>query len=224
MEHYKDIKDGKDILDQSLKSKNIMRNCFVLIAITLASCGNSVINSQDKIKDSLKKNAIHNNAENALDIETSKRLDLFFSCDEFAYFVDCFRIPYNGCTFGGNDTATNLGWADVVLFINKNDRKYYENLSAEEMDKELVKINKMSSDKLKTKFRPFIFLIEKKYLEFHKDLEIQYYPKFPCVKKMFEFDSHSKQWLLIDSFNVLKEGDDYVWVDNKLKEIAGKER
>jgi len=149
----------------------------------------------------------------------SRNLDLLLSCDKYAYFEDkkSFAIPYNGCVYN-SDSNNKIGWAYVYLIVNKKKNRLYRDFSSKYLQRKEDEVNSMSIDRLKADFIPFVFLIEKKYLKFVKDAEIQYYPSLPYTRKLLEYRKQNNEWILLDTLNVLEEIQDDKWMDSKLTE------
>lgn len=154
-------------------------------------------------------------------------LDSLLICDRYAYFeADIFphqsyyRIPYNGCLYNPTNNYTNrLGWADVILIPKRSSEFDLSNIDDyDKIDSLVAIINRMHPIELKKKFIPIIFLIEKKYLHYMENVEINYYPKLPYVKKMFEYSNRLEKWIMTDSINITNEIDDNKWVDMKIQE------
>lgn len=172
--------------------------------------------------------SVNNNVVDSLE---SKYLDVLLSCGEFAYFESdrlptksYYRIPYYGCPYYENDSFNNLGWADIILIPKRNYEKDFSNINDyAKIDSSTTTVSKMPPDELQKKFRPVIFLIEKKYLQYMKNAEINYYPKLPYIKKLFIYKSDLKGWILSDSIEIHNELDDGKWVNMKLEKMLKEE-
>ncbi|WP_290698277.1 hypothetical protein [Lacinutrix sp.] len=151
-------------------------------------------------------------------------LDSILKCSDYVYVDYYFRMPDYGCVFNPELVKDNkLGWADIMLFLNKKDQAIYDKFSDDklyEMEDELN--NNLSIQKIKENFIPIIFLIESKYLSSGINNEILYYPSIPYMKKLFMYDNKKSNWYLIDSIEVKQENDDRNWVNTNINNLIDK--
>ena len=175
--------------------------------------------------------------ENIMQIEMDSILHIAHSLDNmvkckynsFAYFdfshphTTYYRLPYNGCLYNPKIDSTNdLGWGDVVIIPKK---KYISNFSDYsdyyKIDSILGVINNMDIKEIKNKFNILIFLIPKQYLEYMKDMEIEYWHKNTYLYKEYYFNNEiSNYWNYTDSlFITTKTNNRQIldWLDNRIK-------
>lgn len=82
-------------------------------------------------------------------------------------------------------------------------------------------INKMSVNELKEQFKILVFVVDKQYLSYTENAEINYYPDLPYKLKMYEYKIELKEWNLENSAEVNKESDKSKWVEAQLeKKVA----
>jgi len=169
----------------------------------------------------------YKNAYEKVDSIDNNALDLLLSCGDYSYFENestplksYFRIPYNGCLYNPSVSPDNeLGWADVIIIPRNDYKKEFLSIKGDNIDLIEATLKKMPISELKIKFEPIVFLIEKKYLHYSKNAEINYYPKLPYLKKMFVYEDEFKKWELVDFIEIHSESEDGKWVDEKIIEM-----
>ena len=155
-------------------------------------------------------------------------MDLLLSCGKYSYFPkedrllrSYFSVPYNGCVFNPKYHPENkLGWAEVFIIPKSEYEREFSNLQDHQIDSIEEVVNKMGHKELKLKFDLIIFLIEKKYLQYVENAEINYYPKLPYVKKAFVYRGDLKKWTLAYSVKIEDESEESKWTNKVLAEFS----
>ncbi|MEC3874194.1 hypothetical protein [Chryseobacterium salviniae] len=91
----------------------------------------------------------------------------------------------------------------TIYLIPKNKLK----IKNEQIEQENNRVNGLSIDEYKKKFRIIIFLIDKKDLNYAKSGDPFYYQKPAYEEKIYSYDENVKQWIFIDSIKILNEGE-----------------
>lgn len=156
-------------------------------------------------------------------------LDLLLSCGKYSYFPNgdrllrsYFSVPYNGCVFNPKYHPNNkLGWANIIIIPKHEYEMDFSDIN-ENQKIDLIEgvVNNMSQKELKLKFDLIIFLIEKKYLHYVENAEINYYPKLPYVKKAFVYKKDLKKWTLVYSVKIEDESEESKWTDKVIAELS----
>ncbi|AMA50576.1 hypothetical protein [Flavobacterium covae] len=128
----------------------------------------------------------------------SFEFDDILKCGEYTNNGDYLTIPDNGCIYKA-DAKNNFGNIGIYLIPKPSSKLSFEDENIE------TKVNKMTVPDLKLNFEIFIFLIEAKYLDNSKKLDIPYYPKFPYKENVFKFGSTG--WELIKTIEFKDESD-----------------
>ena len=119
-----------------------------------------------------KKNTIVNNLLK-VDAHLGDKLDAFLDCDNYAYMDEFYRIPDYGCPYNPKYNAKNtLGWADVVLLLKDKDKDIYKKFSDDEIYSKEDFVSGLTYESKKSDYIPIIFLIEKEYLKYRKNVEV----------------------------------------------------
>ena len=197
------------------------RTLYTICILLLFGCSNN--RTQNNVNIETVNNSEWRDQESNpyLDSTLSEAFDmLIVSCGEYAYFDRFLRIPYNGCLYNPSNNPNNkLGLADIIL----TPKKSYEFEFRTSIDNYVIQdsivanVNRLLFNEIKTKFSITIFLIEKKYLQYIENAEINYYPNLPYTLKMFEYNDNSNKWCLSDSAIISIGSDGDKWVKSKLK-------
>ena len=153
-----------------------------------------------------------------------KALDMLLtSCGDYSYFENYFRIPYNGCLYNPTYNPNNiLGLADIVLIPKQQyELTFFANSGdSDEQNSINSVISKMSANELKDQFKIIVFLIDKQYLSYIENAEINYYPDLPYKVKIYEYETELKEWNLESSIEIHNEGGEYKWVKAQIEKKA----
>jgi len=191
----------------------------LIILFTLNSCNESnkkENNIEVNKKDSLTKDSMVIKNKTVYNLN-GKYFDGILKCGDYVYIDKFFRMIDNGCVYNQSINPKNeIGWCDVILSLKNDDHKLFNSLSDDEIINQENTVNQMTSDALKKKFIPMIFVIEKKYLNENKNSEIKFYPKIPYVNKLFKYLEEVDEWIVIDSIKVNKEIDNIKWIESHL--------
>lgn len=135
------------------------------------------------------------NAQNLDTIPYSNQLlDSILLCGDYSYMNGYFTIPYNGCIYKP-ETINKIGNIEIYLMPKK---KINEN----DIENEEKKINTLSINDLKNNYKIYLFIIDKKFLEYNKNMEVAYYPMFPHKQMVYMY---SNKWEKINTLNILDE-------------------
>lgn len=163
----------------------------LLLLILLLSCKE---NKADSSATNTK--LIVNNNDSDSITYSNQVLDSILFCGDYSYMHGYFTIPYNGCIYN-QETINKIGNIEIYLVpkekINNNDIKNEENI-----------LNKLSISELKNKYKIYVFIIDKKFLSYNKNMEMQYYSKFPYKQIIY---TYSNKWDKIQTLNVKNEND-----------------
>lgn len=158
-----------------------MKNNFLYITLIIISCTLVSCKGQDKEKSLIE-------IKNKVD---SYSFDNILKCGDFSFENGYFVTADYGCIYSPKEN-NNLGNI-LIYYIPKNGI----NLNTEESVKE---INELSIDELKRKFNIYVFLIEKKYLNYNKSGDPIYYQKDNYMEKLFT--NNLNEWELLDSIKI----------------------
>jgi len=197
--------------------KNQLKLLFTAGSIAIClSCNNSDSFNHKKVTDtSVEKKDGHK--EISKDV-TAALDSVLMNCRDYAWFDDgWFRTAYSGYVYDPELNPQNkIGWCDVVLICNQSDKVKLQRLSDSAMDRQITIVNKMDLVNIKDSFNPIIFVVDKTYLRFNKDLELRYAPNLPYLRKMYQYIKSDGRWHFSDSIMITKEEDDSRWKDEKL--------
>lgn len=175
----------------------------ITIIIIILSCSNS---KASNLNNANQKNAVEDLSINVIQYN----FDTILKCNSYAYFDGYMRIPDQGCIYNPEFNSINSwGWADIVLIPREKFNIQSENYDAQ--DSLILSIDKMSSKVIKSKFNVLIFLINKKYLKFSPNQEINYYPVIPYYISLYQ--NQKQNWVKIDSIQITNEFDEIKWKD-----------
>lgn len=105
----------------------------------------------------------------------------------------------------------------IIYLVPKNKFK----IKDEQIEEENKRVNKLSIDEYKKKFKIIIFLINKKDLNYAKSGDPIYYQKPAYEEKIYTYDEKSNQWIFIDSIKIRNESEnekEQIWREKYISE------
>jgi len=180
---------------------------FILLiaAVTiLFSCGN-------------KPKPANNEQANVAVNDKALTFDSVLKCHSYSYNDGYFMTADYGCIYNPNG-GNNLGNVVVYLIPQKP-----LSIADEQIAVENKKINTLSTTQYKKDYNIYVFLINKKYLNYNKDGDPVYYQKDKFTETLYTYDSASDKWNIVDSINV--NGDatkEQTWRDDFLIKTVSK--
>ncbi|MBB5635368.1 hypothetical protein HDE68_001256 [Pedobacter cryoconitis] len=127
---------------------------------------------------------------------TSPDFDRILKCKNYTYEENYFLTADAGCLYNpkGENTFGNL----ITYLIPKKALNINEDNSVSETKK----VNNLSIAQLKEDFNIYVYVIDKKYLNYNKTGDPVYYQKDDFAEDLYTYDSKSRKWSLIDSVSV----------------------
>lgn len=159
---------------------------------------------------SCKDNAQTNNSNKTVN-QKEPNFDNLLKCSDYSYDDGHFFTADYGCIYDpkGNNNFGNA----IIYLISKKEQQ----IADEQVTSETDKVNKSSIAEYKKEFKIYLFLIDKKYLNYNKSADPVYYQKPKYTEKAYKFDDKQDKWTLIDSINVLNESqiqNEQTWREN----------
>jgi len=127
---------------------------------------------------------------------TAPNFDKVLKCKNYAYDENYFLTADAGCLYNpkGENTFGNL----VIYLIPKKPL----NINDDNNLSETNKVNNLSAAELKENFSIYVYVIDKKYLNYNKTGDPVYYQKDSFVEDLYSYDSKSQKWSLLDSVSI----------------------
>lgn len=174
-----------------------MRNIIILLilALHLVSC-----------KDNAQTQNYHNT-----EFQKEVNFDHMLQCNDYSYDDGYFLTADYGCIYNpkGNNNFGNI----IIYLIPKKKQHILD----EQISIETDKINNLSIVEYKKEYKIYLFLIDKKYLNYNKSADPVYYQKTKYMEKAYTFDDKKNKWDLIDSIDIIKENqidNEQTWREN----------
>ncbi|RFZ89974.1 hypothetical protein D0C36_23745 [Mucilaginibacter conchicola] len=177
---------------------------FAAIAALAFSCGNGSKPASNQQTDAIADTKALN-------------FDNVLKCHAYSYNDGYFMTADYGCIYNPNGGNT-LGNAVVYLVPQKD-----LNVTDDQIAAENKKVNALNADQYKKDYNIYIFLIDKKYLNYSKDGDPVYYQKDKFTEVVYTYDNASGNWNAADSVSV--NGDpkqEQTWRDNFLSNVTSK--
>jgi hypothetical protein len=127
---------------------------------------------------------------------TAPNFDKIIKCENYSYDENYFLTADEGCLYNpkGENTFGNL----VIYLIPKKP----SNINDDNNESETKRVNNLSAAQLKEDFSIYVYVIDKKYLNYNETGDPVYYQKDSFVEELYTYDSKSQKWSLLDSVNI----------------------
>ncbi|EHQ24976.1 hypothetical protein [Mucilaginibacter paludis] len=160
-------------------------NAILLIAAVtiLCSCGNKPKPANDE-------------QANVTANDKALTFDGVLKCHSYTYNDGYFMTADYGCIYnpnGGNN------WGNVVVYLVPQKAS---DITDDQIAAENKKINALNAAQYKKDYTIYVFLVDKKYLNYNKDGDPAYYQKDKFTETLYTYDSGSDKWNIIDTINV----------------------
>lgn len=135
----------------------------------------------------------------AIDDQVAKALDATIKCggcNTFSKGEGYFNLPDYGCMYSPS-AKYNLGLAEVYIIEKKP-----QSMNSLSEDAQIQKVNALKTDQIKNNFDVYIYIVDKKYLQFFPKGDSPYEAKYPYVQALYNYDNHLNKWVLINQVTV----------------------
>ncbi len=95
--------------------------------------------------------------------------DSIIHCGDYDFRSDHFTVPYHGCVYAPNK-GNDFGNISIFL-IPKKKYKDPEKLTDEQIMEENERIDNLEVNRIKKEFDIYVYLIDKKYLNYNKNAD-----------------------------------------------------
>lgn len=164
-------------LNNNKDMKNYIIACFTILFFT----SNFQAQSQTKLKT-----------------ENSKVLnfDNMLHCNDFSYNDGYFLTADYGCIYTPKE-ANKYG--NIAIYLVPKRKTI---ISDDNIDKENNRVNKLSQNNIKKGFKIYLSLIDKKFLNYTRIADPNYYQKEKYENQVYTYDEKNKKWILLDTISI----------------------
>lgn len=161
---------------------------------------------------------------NALTVEMEKSLENSIKCNGNVQYSDgggFFAVGDDACMYNPK-YKLSTGIAEVYLVQKMPD--HWKILDEGEQER---KVNSLNLNEIKTSFDIYIYMVDKKYLQFFPKGDSPYEAIKPYVQALYNYDNRLNQWVLVNQVTVtaqnvqatLSQRDDFI--QKKVKLYSG---
>lgn len=158
-----------------------------LVAFFLLNCRNNSTSKENK--------TLNTRAE-AIVSDTSPNFDKILKCKAYSYDEGYFLTADAGCLYQpkGDNTFGNL----ITYLIPKKTL----NISDDNIEMETNRVNSLTVAQFKEDFDIYVYVIDKKYLNYNQTGDPVYYQKEDFAEQLYTYDNQSQKWKLVDYVSI----------------------